>query len=150
MIYVRTINMNTIMKTIKQISIFLENQQGKLGDILTALKNDNIEIQAASVADTTEFGILRLITSDQTKAAGLLSAKGHLVSLNEVMAIQVDPTTGAFADAVDALTAGGVSISYLYTFHKDGKLVLIIRPASLEKAEEVAAESGLTLVQGWE
>lgn len=66
------------MKTIKQISIFLENQHGKLGDILTALKNENIEIQAASVADTTEFGILRLITSDQTKAARLLSEKGNL------------------------------------------------------------------------
>ena len=53
------------MKTIKQISIFLENQRGKLSDILTALKDQNIEIQAASVADTTEYGILRLITSDR-------------------------------------------------------------------------------------
>ena len=139
-----------IMKTIKQISIFLENQRGKLSDILTALKDQNIEIQAASVADTTEYGILRLITSDQVKAARLLSAKGNLVNLNEVLAIQVEPDTAAFADAVDALTNGGVSISYLYTFHKDGKLVLIIRPASLEIAERVAKEKGLTLIQGWE
>ena len=76
------------MKTIKQISIFLENQRGKLSDILNALKNENIEIQAASVADTNEFGILRLITSDQKKAAKLLSAQGNLVSLNEVLARQ--------------------------------------------------------------
>lgn len=138
------------MKTIKQISIFLENQRGKLSDILTALKDQNIEIQAASVADTTEYGILRLITSDQVKAARLLSVKGNLVNLNEVLAIQVEPDTAAFADAVDALTNGGVSISYLYTFHKDGKLVLIIRPASLEIAERVAKEKGLTLIQGWE
>ena len=138
------------MKTIKQISIFLENQRGKLSDILTALKDQNIEIQAASVADTTEYGILRLITSDQIKAARLLSAKGNLVNLNEVLAIQVEPDTAAFADAIDLLTAGGCSISYLYTFHKDGKLVLIIRPASLEKAEKVATDSGLTLIQGWE
>ena len=138
------------MKTIKQISIFLENQRGKMSDILTALKDQNIEIQAASVADTTEYGILRLITSNQKKAAELLSAKGHLVNLNEVLAIQVDADTASFADAIDALTAGGCSISYLYTFHKDGKLVLIIRPASLEKAEKVATESGLTLIQGWE
>ena len=138
------------MKTIKQISIFLENQRGKMSDILTALKDQNIEIQAASVADTTEYGILRLITSNQKKAAELLSAKGHLVNLNEVLAIQVEADTVAFADAIDALTAGGCSISYLYTFHKDGKLVLIIRPASLEKAEKVATDSGLTLIQGWE
>ena len=138
------------MKTIKQISIFLENQRGKLSDILTALKDQNIEIQAASVADTTEYGILRLITSNQKKAAELLTAKGHLVNLNEVLAIQVEPDTAAFADAIDALTSGGCSISYLYTFHKDGKLVLIIRPANLEITERVATEKGLTLIQGWE
>ena len=138
------------MKTIKQISIFLENQRGKLSDILTALKDQNIEIQAASVADTTEYGILRLITSDQIKAARLLSSKGHLVNLNEVLAIQVEPDTASFADAVDALTSGGCSLSYLYHFHQDGKLVLIIRPASLEVAERVAREKGLTLIQGWE
>ena len=72
------------------------------------------------------------------------------VNLTEVLAIQVEADTAAFADAIDALTAGGCSISYLYTFHKDGKLVLIIRPASLEIAERVATESGLTLIQGWE
>ena len=138
------------MKTIKQISIFLENQRGKLSDILTALKDQNIEIQAASVADTTEYGILRLITSNQIKAARLLSAQGNLVNLNEVLAIQVEPDTAAFADAIDALTSGGCSISYLYTFHKDGKLVLIIRPANLETTERVATEKGLTLIQGWE
>ena len=114
------------MKTIKQISIFLENQRGKLSDIFTALKNQNIEIQAASVADTTEYGILRLITSDQKKASALLTENGHLVNLNEVLAIQVEPDTAAFAD------------------------VLIIRPASLEIAERVATEKGLTLIQGWE
>ena len=138
------------MKTIKQISIFLENQRGKLSDILTALKDQNIEIQAASVADTTEYGILRLITSNQKKAAELLSAKGHLVNLNEVLAIQVEADTAAFADAIASLTSGGCSISYLYTFHKDGKLVLIIRPANLETTERVATEKGLTLIQGWE
>ena len=150
MICVTTIKNQDIMKTIKQISIFLETQRGKLSDILTALKDQNIEIQAASVADTTEYGILRLITSNQKKAAELLSAKGHLVNLNEVLAIEVNPDTASFADAIDALTSGGCSISYLYTFHKDGKLVLIIRPASLEKAESVATQKGLSLIQGWE
>ena len=138
------------MKTIKQISIFLENQRGKLSDILTALKDQNIEIQAASVADTTEYGILRLITSDQRKASELLASKGHLVNMNEVLAIQVNPDTASFADAIDSLTSGGCSISYLYTFHKDGRLVLIIRTADLEKAQNVAEQKGLTLLQGWE
>jgi len=138
------------MKTIKQISVFLENKSGKLSNILNVLKEQNIEIQAASVADTTEYGILRLITSDQKQAAALLSAKGHLVNLNEVLAIEVEPDTAAFAQAVDTLTEQGCSISYLYTFHKDGKLVLIIRPSNLEQTEKIALENGLTLLQGWE
>lgn len=138
------------MKTIKQLSIFLENQKGRLGDILNALKNENIEIQAASVADTTEYGILRLITSDQTKAQKLLSAKGILVNMNEVMAIQINPDTASFAQAVDKLTDGGVSINYLYTFHKDRFLILIIRPADLQTAQDAATAAGLTLIQGWE
>lgn len=137
------------MKTIKQISIFLENQRGKLSDILTALKDENIEIQAASVADTIDYGILRLITSNQVKASELLSAKGHLVIINEVLAIEVESDTAAFANAIDVLTSG-CTINYLYTFHKAGKLVLIIRPSNLEKAEKVALSNGLNLIRGWE
>lgn len=138
------------MKTIKQLSIFLENQAGRLVEILDALKDQNIEIQAVSVADTTDYGILRLITSNQAKAQQLLAAKGILVNMNEVMAIQVNPDTAAFTAAVDALTRGGVNISYLYTFHKDGQLVLIIRAADLALAERVATAAGLSLIQGWE
>lgn len=138
------------MKTIKQLSIFLENKAGRLVEILDALKDQNIEIQAVSVADTTDYGILRLITSNQAKAQQLLAAKGILVNMNEVMAIQVNPDTAAFTAAVDALTKGGVNISYLYTFHKDGQLVLIIRAADLELAERVATAAGLSLIQGWE
>ena len=138
------------MKTIKQLSIFLENQYGRLGYILQVLGKENIEIQAASVADTTDYGILRLITSEQTRAAKLLADKGILVNVNEVLAIEVEPNTNACADAINGLTGNGVSINYLYTFHKDGKLVLIIRPADLELAEKTAQNIGLTLIQGWE
>ena len=138
------------MKTIKQLSIFLENKNGKLGNILDVLKAENIEIQAASVADTTDYGILRLITSEQMKASRLLQSKGILVNVNEVLAIELDANTSTFASAIDSITKGGVSINYLYTFHKDGKLVLIIRPADIAQAEKVISENGLTLIQGWE
>lgn len=138
------------MKTIKQLSIFLENKNGKLGNILDVLKAENIEIQAASVADTTDYGILRLITSEQMKASRLLQSKGILVNVNEVLAIEIDANTSTFASAIDSITKGGVSINYLYTFHKDGKLVLIIRPADIAQAEKVISENGLILIQGWE
>lgn len=138
------------MKTIKQLSIFLENRQGSLNRILSILSNQSIEIQAASVADTNDYGILRLITSNQTKAAGLLSAEGILVNVNEVLAVSIDDNVAAFAKAVASLTDNGVTINYLYTFSKDGRLVLIIRPADLEMTCNVAAGQGLELIQGWE
>lgn len=138
------------MKTIKQLSIFLENRQGSLKKILGTLSDQDIEIQAASVADTNDYGILRLITSNQRKAWTLLTDTGVLVNVNEVLAIAIEDSMTAFAKAVSTLTDNGVGISYLYTFIKNGKLVLIIRPTDLEKACAVAETNGLTLIQGWE
>lgn len=138
------------MKTIKQLSIFLENRQGSLKKILSTLSDQDIEIQAASVADTNDYGILRLITSNQKKTCQLLSETGVLVNVNEVLAVSIEDSISAFATAVSKLTDNGVEISYLYTFSKDGRLVLIIRPADLEKACEVSEANGLTLIQGWE
>ena len=138
------------MKTIKQLSIFLENRQGSLNRILSVLSNQNVELQAASVADTNDYGILRLITSNQTKAAQLLSEAGFLVNQNEVMAVSIDNNIAAFAAAVAKFNDSGVALNYLYTFSKDGKLVLVLRPADLEKAGEVAEKAGLELIQGWE
>lgn len=138
------------MKTIKQLSIFLENRKGSLKNILSALSDQNIEIQAASVADTNDYGILRLITSNQTKAAALLAGIGVLVNVNEVLAISIEDNVAAFASAISNLTDNGVVINYLYTFSKDGRLVLIVRPTDMEKAEAVAVARGLRLIQGWE
>lgn len=138
------------MKTIKQISIFLENKKGSLDKILSVLSNQNIELQAASVADTKEYGLLRLITSDQTKALQLLNDNGFLVNLNEVMAVTIPGDIASFASVVSSLTASDVTISYLYTFSKDGKLVLILRTDNMEKAESVIEAQGLELIQGWE
>lgn len=138
------------MKTIKQLSIFLENRQGSLKRILSALSDQNIEIQAASVADTNDYGILRLITSNQTKAAALLSDIGVLVNVNEVLAISIEDNVAAFSATISSLTDNGVVINYLYTFSKGGRLVLIVRPADMEKAELVASAQGFQLIQGWE
>lgn len=138
------------MKTIKQISIFLENKKGSLDKILSVLSNQNIELQAASVADTKEYGLLRLITSNQTKALQLLNDNGFLVNLNEVMAVTIPGDIASFSSVVSSLTDSDVTISYLYTFSKNGKLVLILRTDDMEKAESVIEAQGLELIQGWE
>jgi hypothetical protein len=138
------------MKTIKQLSVFLENQKGRLGDILSVLSEEKIQIQAASVADTSDYGILRLITSDQYKAMELLKSKGILANMNEVLAIKISAITSDFADAVKILTEGQVGINYLYTFYQQDKLVLIVRPDDLNLAIKVVESHGLELIQGWE
>lgn len=140
----------TDMKTIKQISIFLENKKGSLDKILSVLSNQNIELQAASVADTKEYGLLRLITSNQTKAHQLLNDNGFLVNMNEVLAVTIPGDIASFASVVSSLTANDVTINYLYTFSKDGKLVLILRTDDMEKAGSVIESCGLELIQGWE
>lgn len=138
------------MNTIKQLSIFLENRLGTLQKVLEALQQQNIEIQAVSVADTSDYGILRLITSDQFKAEQLLKQNGILANVNEVFAIKIDSNTGAFSKAVSCLTEKGIGIKYLYTFSLQNKLVLIVRVDKLEAAETVLTASGLELVKGWE
>ena len=138
------------MKTIKQISIFLENKEGSLNRILSVLSNQDIELQAASIADTNDYGLLRLITSNQTKAAAILKENGFLVNLNEVMAVSIPGNIASFASVVASLTANGVGVGYVYTFSKDGKLVLIIRTDDMVKAESVIESQGLELIQGWE
>ena len=138
------------MKTIKQISIFLENKEGSLNRILSVLSNQDIELQAASIADTNDYGLLRLITSNQTKAAAILKENGFLVNLNEVMAVSILGNIASFASVVASLTANGVGVGYVYTFSKDGKLVLIIRTDDMVKAESVIESQGLELIQGWE
>ncbi|NLD21251.1 MAG: acetolactate synthase [Bacteroidales bacterium] len=138
------------MNTIKQLSIFLENRLGTLQKVLEALQQQNIEIQAVSVADTSDYGILRLITSDQFKAEQLLKHNGILANINEVFAIKIDSNTGAFSKAVNCLTEKGIEIKYLYTFSLQNKLVLIVRVDKLEAAEAVLTASGLELVKGWE
>ncbi len=138
------------MKTIKQISIFLENKEGSLNRILSVLSNQDIELQAASIADTNDYGLLRLITSNQTKAAAILKENGFLVNLNEVMAVSIPGNIASFASVVASLTANGVGVGYVYTFSKDGKLVLIIRTDDMAKAESVIESQGLELIQGWE
>ena len=138
------------MKTIKQISIFLENKEGSLNRILSVLSNQDIELHAASIADTNDYGLLRLITSNQTKAAAILKENGFLVNLNEVMAVSIPGNIASFASVVASLTANGVGVGYVYTFSKDGKLVLIIRTDDMAKAESVIESQGLELIQGWE
>jgi len=132
--------------TIKQISIFLENKYGKLNELLTLLSKENIRIIAATVADTTEFGILRMIVSNAPKAYQLLKNNNVNVHLTDVLAIATSSSAGSFADILTHFTNAGLSIEYMYCFSFKEQSVLILRTNHRESALDVIRKQNLNYI----
>lgn len=123
--------------TVHQISIFLENKYGKLTEILQMLAEENIRIIAATVADTSEFGILRIIVSEPVRAFDILRNRGVSANLTDVLAIVTGTGAGSFARTLNAFAGAGLSIEYMYCFSAGGKAILILRTNNRESAREV-------------
>lgn len=132
--------------TINQISVFLENKFGKLSEILSMLGNENIRIIAATVADTSEFGILRIIVSDPQKAFNILKDKNVSANMTDVLAIATESCAGSFAKNIACFTQAGVSIEYMYCFSLNKKSILIIRTNNREAAREVIRRNNLDYI----
>ena len=124
---------------ITQLSVFVENQFGNLSEILDVLSENGINIRALSMADTSEFGILRMIVDDTEKAALKLREIGVVVKSSEVIAEHIDDTPGGLAKLVARLKKGGVSIEYLYAFlnREDDSAQVVLRVDDTKKAEEL-------------
>ena len=122
-----------------QISVFLENKEGKLARVLGILEDANINIRALSMADTEKFGILRMIVDNTEKAGEILKASGVIVKNTPVFAIDIDDTPGGLGAVIAKLTANDVAVEYLYAFlSKDSphaKVVLKVNDTA--KAEEL-------------
>ena len=98
---------------IKQIAVFLENREGRVSECCKVLKDAGINLRSMSIADTKDFGILRIITDDNELALSALKTAGFLSSLVELVAIEVPDKSGALADLLIALYEGGVNIEYM-------------------------------------
>ncbi|MDL2241373.1 acetolactate synthase [Bacteroidales bacterium OttesenSCG-928-L03] len=129
--------------TIHQISIFLENKYGKLTQVLGLLAEANIRIIAATVADTSEFGIMRMIVDAPQTAYQKLKDSNVSVNLTDVLAITTSSDAGAFAETIAHFTNAGLSIEYMYCISINGKSVLIIRTNNREGAREVIRRQNL-------
>ncbi|MBE6300994.1 MAG: acetolactate synthase [Parabacteroides distasonis] len=132
--------------TINQISIFLENKYGKLSENLTLLAEENIRIIAATVADTSEYGILRMIVSDPQKAYKILKNNNVTANLTDVLAIVTQSSAGSFSDTLSMFTKAGLSIEYMYCFSIKGKSILILRTNNREAAREVIRRQNLEYI----
>lgn len=121
---------------IKQISVFVENKSGRLAEITSVLADNGIDIRALSIADTTDFGILRLIVDKPDKAEQVLKEAGMTVSLTNVIAIGIPDTPGAFAKAMKVLSDTGIGIEYMYAFisRDEGRACVLLRVTDNDEA----------------
>ncbi len=133
---------------VKQISVFVENKFGKIAEIVDALAKNEIDISALSLADTSEFGVLRLIVDKSELALEVLKEEGVIVKLSDVLAIAIDDAPGGLAKALNILTEANVAIEYMYAFigKADGKAMTVIRVDDEEKASEALKNGGVALL----
>jgi hypothetical protein len=134
---------------VKQVSVFIENISGRLAEVSRVLGQNNVNIRALSIADTSEFGILRLIVNDPDLAASLLKKDGFSVGTTEVIAICVDDSPGGLTDALTCLEHNEIGIEYMYAFIGSSdpeKALVILRVEDTEKAIEVLNNCGIDTV----
>lgn len=133
---------------VQQISVFLENKSGRLAEVTDVLGKNNINIRALSIADTTDFGILRLIVNVPEQAKEALRAAGFVVSTTEVLAVEVDDQPGSLSKAMRVLDDAGINIEYLYAFvQKDPQKALVVfRVEQIDAAVEVLQQNGIKLM----
>jgi hypothetical protein len=137
---------------VKQISVFLENKEGRLAEVTKALADSGINIRALSIADTTDFGILRLIVNDPDAAFEVLKRAEFTVSVKEVLAIGITDEPGSLSKALQALKAGGVVIEYMYAFlGKAGdKAMVILKVSDIENTVEALEKIGVSVIEAQE
>lgn len=137
---------------VKQISIFLENKSGRLATVTKVLGKNNINIRALSIADTTDFGILRLIVNDPDKACKVLKENEFTVSETEIIAVQVPDNPGGLAKILETLDNRKINIEYMYAFvGKSGEnAIVVFRVEDIDRAIILLQESGIQLMSGKE
>ncbi len=137
---------------VEQIAVFLENKSGRLAEITRILAENDINIRALSVADTADFGILRLIVDKVDLAKEVLRAGGFTVGKTNVIAVEVPDRSGGLAGVLKVVTEAGLNVEYMYAFvNKSGaNAVLIFRFDEMDKAIAVLQEKGFVLLTGAE
>lgn len=133
---------------IKQLTVFLENKTGRLNEVSQLLGNAGINMSAMSLADTSEFGILRMMVSEPEKALLILKDAEFSARLTDVVCLNSPNEPGALARALDILSGGGVFIEYLYAYSMDNKSAnIVLKPDNIQKCIEVLQAHKMELVK---
>ena len=130
----------------KQLSVFVENKKGRLSAILNRLADNGIDLSALSLADTSEFGVLRLIVSDPENAKKILNEEGVIVKITDVLAVELDDAPGGAAKVIELLYQNDISVEYMYAFDTKitGKALMVA------KTDDVKAANALLIANGIE
>ncbi len=134
---------------LQQLSIFIENRSGRLAKITATLGEAGVNIRAMSLADTSDFGILRLIVNDTDRAVAVLRENGFTVNLSEVIAVQIDDRPGELGRFLTAIDGAGLNVEYMYAFvqKRMEHAVVIFRFDEIDKAIAAVREEGYTVLE---
>ena len=132
---------------VNQVAVFLENKQGRISDFCATLSNAGINLITMSIADTTDFGILRAITDDNEKAIKALKDAGFTVSSTDLLGVEVEDKPGGLADVLYTMDNAGINIEYLYSFvKKDGKAMILFKVANIEETIAICKDKHLKII----
>ncbi len=134
----------------EQISIFLENKTGRIAEVTSILAEADINIRALSLADTSDFGVLRLIVNNNEKAGEVLKSQGFTVNKTRVVAVEVEDKPGGLHNILDVINKAGLNIEYMYAFvqHSKSNAVMIFRFDKVDDAVIVLKENGMAVIDG--
>lgn len=134
--------------SLKQLTVFVENTQGALASITNSLAQHNVNIRALSIADTRDFGILRLIVNDTQTAYKTLTDEGHLLNLTDVVGVKIGDQPGKLSKALNVLDQAEINMEYLYAFmtRTEKHAYVVIRVADNQAAEKALEDAGFHLI----
>ncbi len=133
---------------LKQLTVFVENKQGALVDITDALASHSVNLRALSIADTQDFGLLRLIVNDNDTAAAVLQEKGYILKITDVVGVKIGDQPGKLSKALGVLADAGVNVEYLYAFmaRTERHAYVVLRPTDNAAAEAALEAAGFHLI----
>ncbi len=137
---------------LKQISVFLENKEGKLKNAIEILSENEINIRALSIADTSQFGILRLIVNDYSKAKNALEKSNYVVKITEVIAVKVQDKPGGLNQMLTTLYNNKINVEYIYAFVDctDGQAIVVVKTENIEKGINVLESENIKVLDAEE
>ena len=130
---------------VKQLSVFIENREGRLEQVTEVLKEENINILSLSMADTTEYGMLRMVVSDPERARTALRSKGFSAMLTDVLAVKLEDHVGELHKMTHILCSKGLNIEYMYALAPENRRAMIVKASDGAAAAKAVLEGGLHL-----